>query len=59
MKNCNKINKEAAKISTISSGRIDKYNYVTGEKILPFGPSQVIEQDKFTIFRQIKNLRNK
>ena len=29
------INREAAKISTLSSGNIDKYEYLTGEEILP------------------------
>ena len=29
------INGEAAKISALSSGKIDKYEYFTGEKILP------------------------
>ena len=29
------INKNAAKISVLSSGKIDKYEYLTGEKILP------------------------
>ena len=29
------INREAAKISALSSGRIDKYEYLTGEEILP------------------------
>ena len=29
------INGEAAKISALSSGKIDKYEYLTGEKILP------------------------
>ena len=29
------INKEAAKISVLSSGKIDKYTYLTGEEILP------------------------
>ena len=28
------INREAAKISALSSGKIDKYEYLTGEKIL-------------------------
>ena len=28
------INREAAKISTLSSGIIDKYEYLTGEEIL-------------------------
>ena len=26
---------EAAKISALSSGKVDKYEYLTGEKILP------------------------
>ena len=30
----NDINKEAAKISALSSGQIDKYEYLTGEEIL-------------------------
>ena len=29
------INREAAKISTLSSGKIDKYEYLTGEEVLP------------------------
>ena len=29
------INREAAKISALSSGKIDKYKYLTGEEILP------------------------
>ena len=29
------INRETAKISALSSGKIDKYEYLTGEKILP------------------------
>ena len=29
------INREAAKISTLSSGKIDQYEYLTGEEILP------------------------
>ena len=29
------INREAAKISVLSSGRIDEYEYLTGEEILP------------------------
>ena len=28
-------NREAAKISALSSGEIDKYEYLTGEEILP------------------------
>ena len=29
------INKKAAKISNLSSGKIDKYEYLTGKQILP------------------------
>ena len=30
------INREAGKLLTISSGKIHKYEYLTGEEILPF-----------------------
>ena len=42
------INREAAKISALSSGKIDKYEYLTGEDILPTNKQQIIEQAKFT-----------
>ena len=42
------INREAAKISVLSSGKIDKYEYLTGEEILPSHQQQIIEQAKFT-----------
>ena len=42
------INRETAKISATSSGKIDKYEYLTGEKILPSNQQQIIEQAKFT-----------
>ena len=42
------INKEAAKISTLSSGKIDKYEYLTDEEILPSNQQQIIEQAKST-----------
>ena len=42
------INREAAKISALLSGKIDKYEYLTGEEILPFNQRQIIEQAKFT-----------
>ena len=42
------INREAAKISALSSGKIDKYEYLTGEEILPSNQKQIIEQAKFT-----------
>ena len=42
------INREAAKISALSSGKIDMYEYITGEEILPSNQQQMIEQAKFT-----------
>ena len=42
------INTEAAKISALSSGEIHKYEYLTGEDILPSNQQQIIEQAKFT-----------
>ena len=44
----NDINREAAKISALSSGKSDKYEYLTGEKTLPSSQQQIIEQAKFT-----------
>ena len=41
------INRKAWKISALSSGKIDQYEYLTCEDILPFNQSQLIEQDKF------------
>ena len=42
------IDREAAKISTLSSGKTDKYEYLTGEEILSSTQQQIIEQAKFT-----------
>ena len=42
------INREAAKISALSSGKLHKYEYLTGEDILPSNQQQIIEQTKFT-----------
>ena len=42
------INREASKISALSSGKIDKYERLTGEEILPSNQKQIIEQAKFT-----------
>ena len=44
---CN-INREFAKISALSSGKIDKYEYFTGEEILPSNQQQIIQQADFT-----------
>ena len=42
------INREAVKISLVSSGKIDKYEYLTGEEILLSNQQQILEQTKFT-----------
>ena len=44
------INKDEAKISALSSGKSDKYEYFTGEEILPSNQRQTIEQVKFTYY---------
>ena len=44
----NDFNREAAKISARSSGKVDKYEYLTGEEILPSNQKQIIEQGNFT-----------
>ena len=41
------INRETAKISALSSGKICKYEYLTGEDILPSNQQQIIEQARF------------
>ena len=38
------MNREAAKISALSTRIIDKYEYLTGEEILPSNQTQIIEQ---------------
>ena len=42
------INREAAKISALSSGKIHKYEYLTVEDILPSNQQQIIEQARVT-----------
>ena len=60
------INREVAKISVLSSGKIDKYEYLAGEEILPSDQSRIIEQAKFTYSppgkafeKQIKTIEDK
>ena len=42
------INKKAAEVSALSSGRIDKYEYLVREEILQSNQKQKLEQGKFT-----------
>ena len=41
------VNREAAKISALLSGKLDKYEYLTGEEVFPSNKQQIIEQAKF------------
>ena len=59
------IDREAAKISASSSGKIHKYEYLTGEDILPSNQQQIIKRAKFTYFplgkafeKQIKTIED-
>ena len=59
------INREEDKISSLSSGKIHKYEYLTGEDILPSNQQQIIEQATFTYSplgkafeKQIKTIEN-
>ena len=59
------INREAAKISALSSNKIGKYEYLTGEEILPSNQKQIIEEAKFTYYplgkafeKQIKTIED-
>ena len=59
------INREAAKVSALSSCKIHKYEYLTGEDILPSNQQQIIEQARFTYCslgkafeKQIKTIEN-
>ena len=60
------INREAAKISPLSSGKINKYEYLTSEEILPSDQSKIIKQAKYiysplgqAFEKQIEKLKNK
>ena len=44
-----KVSTEAAgKLSALSSRKVDKFEYLTGEKILNFDHSKMMQQAKFT-----------
>ena len=48
MKNCNIILIEKLQKYQSIIGKIDKYEYLSGEKILPYNQKQTTEQAKFT-----------
>ena len=41
------INRETTKVSALSSVKIDKYEYLSGQQILQFDQSRIIGQAKF------------
>ena len=49
-----KIKRETAKISALSTRKIDKSEYLMGEEILPSNKSRIIEQARFTYSEQGK-----
>ena len=53
------INRKAAKVSALSSGKINKSEYLTGEEILPSNQKQIIQQAKFTYSPLAKTFENK
>ena len=42
------IDRDATKISVLSSGKIDKHEYLTIEEIMSSDQSRILEQAKFT-----------
>ena len=59
------INRETAKISALSSDKLDKYEYLTGEEILPSNQQQIIQQAKFNysplgkaLEKQVKTIKD-
>ena len=53
------LDREAAKTSRLSSRKIDKYEYLTGEEILPLDERKVVEQVKFAYSPLGKAFENK
>ena len=45
---CYDIDRDATKISVLSSGKIDKHEYLTIEEIMSSDQSRILEQAKFT-----------
>ena len=42
------LTEKQAKISVLSSGKIDKYEFLTGKEILSSNQRQILERAKFT-----------
>ena len=53
------INREAANISVLSSGKIDKYEDLIGKEIFSFHLSKIVEHANLLILGWEKYLKNK
>ena len=53
------LNREAVKVSVLSSGTIDKYEFLTGEETLPSDQSRIINKQSLHILLSVKHLRDK
>ena len=53
------INRETAKVSALSSGKIDKNEYLTGEELSPSDQGRITEQPKFKFLHSVKYLKNR
>ena len=52
------INREAAK-RALSSGKVYRYEFLTGEELLPCDQSRIIKQAKLHILLVVKHLKTK
>ena len=53
------INRVATKLSALSSGKIDKYDYLKGKDILPMEQHKLIHDAKFFISNLVRHLKSK
>ena len=52
------INREASKVSSLSTGKINKYEYLTSEEIFPSNQKQIINKLNLLILLLVKLLKN-
>ena len=55
----NDINRAAAEISALSSGKINEYEYLAGREILPPQQHKIIQEAKFSYSLLGRHLKNK
>ena len=52
------INREASKVLSLSTGKINKYEYLTSEEIFPSNQKQIINKLNLLILLLVKLLKN-